>query len=123
MTLVRAKVMAYSAVKPVFDEAAPVAASRTAGCGKLKRTISCNGSRSQGGREDKSAWRAPEKYFERRMFTDGVMTMPDGAFVAYWGFEDPVGAPGQKTFPSPVIRVREGEVAHVKLETLCEQRQ
>ncbi len=54
------------------------------------------------------------------MFNDGIMTMPDGVEIPYWGFEDPVAAPGQKTFPSPMVRMREGEVAHVKLETLCD---
>ncbi len=65
-----------------------------------------------------SSWQVPGKYFERRMFADGKLQMPDGAVVPFWGFEDPVAAPGQKLFPSPAIRLREGEVAHVKLETL-----
>lgn len=110
--------MAYSAVMPAVDEAALVAASARPGA-ENKSTASPAGP-THNGREEKCPLQAPEKYFERRMFTDGVMTMPDGAVVAYWGFEDPVAAPGQKTFPSPVIRLREGEVAHVKLETLCD---
>ncbi len=69
-------------------------------------------------RSQNSTWQAPAKYFERRMFTDGELQMPDGAVVPFWGFEDPIAAPGQKLFPSPAIRMREGEVAHVKLETL-----
>lgn len=51
------------------------------------------------------------------MFTDGLLTMPDGVEVPFWGFEDPAASPGQKTMLSPSIRVREGEVAHVRLET------
>jgi FtsP/CotA-like multicopper oxidase with cupredoxin domain len=57
-----------------------------------------------------------ERYFERRMFTDGVLTLPDGRLLPYWGFEDPVGAPGAKPFPSPLIRLNEGETAQVRLE-------
>lgn len=110
--------MAYSAVMPAVDEAALVAASARPGA-ENKSTASPAGP-THNGREEKSTWQAPEQYFERRMFTDGVMTMPDGAGVPYWGFEDPIAAPGQKTFPSPVVRMRVGEVAHVKLETLCD---
>jgi FtsP/CotA-like multicopper oxidase with cupredoxin domain len=61
---------------------------------------------------------APDHFFERRMFTDGVLAMPDGNRIPYWGFEDPVQAPGQKRLPSPMIRMREGETAQVRLEML-----
>jgi FtsP/CotA-like multicopper oxidase with cupredoxin domain len=60
----------------------------------------------------------PQRYFERRMFADGVLAMPDGTKVPYWGFEDPVVAPGVKSFPSPVIRLRESETAQIRLELL-----
>ena len=59
---------------------------------------------------------APERFFERRMFTDGMLVLPDGAHIPYWGFEDPVGAPGKKPLPSPLIRMREGETTQVRLE-------
>lgn len=59
---------------------------------------------------------APVRYFERRMFTDGTLIMPDGAHIPYWGFEDPINAPGIKSLPSPVIRMCEGETAQVRLE-------
>ncbi len=120
--------MAYSFLKPSAEEAALVEGEGQPGTEnqtiETSATATLHGRELHGRelhrREDKSAWRAPGKYFERRMFTDGVMTMPDGTDVAYWGFEDPVAAPGEKTFLSPVIRLREGEVAHVKLETLCD---
>ncbi len=56
-------------------------------------------------------------YFERKVFTDGVKTMPDGVRVNYWGFEDLIKAKGQMPFPSPIIRLQEGQLAHVRLET------
>jgi FtsP/CotA-like multicopper oxidase with cupredoxin domain len=60
----------------------------------------------------------PQQYFERRMFADGVLAMPDGAKIPYWAFEDPIAAPGVKAFPSPVIRLRENETAQIRLEML-----
>jgi FtsP/CotA-like multicopper oxidase with cupredoxin domain len=59
---------------------------------------------------------SPERLFERRMFTDGVLALPNGARLPYWGFEDPIGSPGRKSLPSPAIRVREGETAQFRLE-------
>jgi hypothetical protein len=61
---------------------------------------------------------APDHFFERRMFSDGVLAMPDGKQIPYWGFEDPIHAPGQRRLPSPMIRMREGETAQVCLEML-----
>ena len=66
---------------------------------------------------DTNGWRAPERTFERRMFADGTMRMPDGELVRYWGFEDPTLAPGRKSFPAPLIRAQEGENIHITLET------
>jgi FtsP/CotA-like multicopper oxidase with cupredoxin domain len=63
------------------------------------------------------AWQRPQIRFERRMFADGLLTMPDGAEVHFWGFEDPAAAPAKKCMLSQPIRVREGQVVHVKLET------
>ena len=60
----------------------------------------------------------PNQYFERRMFADGVLALPDGARLPYWGFEDPISAPGLKSLPSPVIRMREGATAQIRLEML-----
>ena len=58
----------------------------------------------------------PDRFFERRMFTDGLLSLPDGKQLPYWGFEDPVNAAGVKAFPSPLIRMREGETSQVRLE-------
>ena len=55
-------------------------------------------------------------FFERRMFSDGILSLPDGARVPYWGFEDPSGATGHRSMPSPLIRMREGETAQVRLD-------
>jgi hypothetical protein len=54
-------------------------------------------------------------YFERKVFTSEDLKMPDGNKVRYWGFEDPLKAPGVRPFPSPLIRVQEGDLVHVKL--------
>ncbi len=62
-------------------------------------------------------WELAKVYFERKVFTDGNWTFFDGVNVPYWGFEDLIKAKGAKPFPSPVIRLREGELAHVKMET------
>ncbi len=56
-------------------------------------------------------------YFERDVFTNGVMTMPDGFQLEYWGFEDTLRRKGARVLPSPVIRLKEGQLAHVKLKT------
>jgi FtsP/CotA-like multicopper oxidase with cupredoxin domain len=62
-------------------------------------------------------WQTAPVYFERRVFTDGLWKFADGKTVPHWGFEDRIRAPDQKPYPSPLIRLREGELAHVKLET------
>ncbi|MDX2156496.1 MAG: multicopper oxidase domain-containing protein [Hyphomicrobiaceae bacterium] len=62
-------------------------------------------------------WMTATNYFERKVFTDGLWRFPDGKSVKHWGFEDPIKLKGQRLFPSPLIRLREGELAHVKLET------
>jgi len=61
-------------------------------------------------------WQRPSAYFERQMFTDGELAMPDGAVIRFWGFQDPRSADQAKRLPSPIIRVREGETVHIKLE-------
>jgi FtsP/CotA-like multicopper oxidase with cupredoxin domain len=59
-----------------------------------------------------------DQHFERRMFSDGILVLPDGARLPYWGFEDPLSHARAKLLPSPIIRMREGETAQVRLETL-----
>jgi hypothetical protein len=63
-----------------------------------------------------SGWQKPDRYIERRMFTDGEMTMPDGETIRYWGFQDPRTCDQTKCLPSPAIRVQEGECVQIKLE-------
>jgi hypothetical protein len=62
-------------------------------------------------------WDTAKVYFERRVFTDGLWKFADGKTVKHWGFEDRIKAKDQKPYPSPLIRLRQGELAHVKLET------
>ncbi len=59
---------------------------------------------------------SPSRYIERKMFTDGLLAMPDGVNLPFWGFEDPLRAPGRKSLPSPLIRVKDGEDVRVRLE-------
>jgi FtsP/CotA-like multicopper oxidase with cupredoxin domain len=62
-------------------------------------------------------WETAKVYFERKVFTDGSWRFADGKIVTHWGFEDLVKAKGAKPYPSPLIRLREGDLAHVKMET------
>lgn len=66
--------------------------------------------------QSKSGWIEPAAIFERRMFSDGRMKMPDGATIDFWGFSDPRDPDAKRTLPSPLIRVREGECVQIKLE-------
>jgi len=61
-------------------------------------------------------WKRANVYFERKVFGE-KLRMPDGVEVDYWGFEDPLRGNGARPFPSPVIRVQEGDLVHVKLQT------
>ncbi len=54
----------------------------------------------------------PDIAFERDFFNDKLV-MPDGNEVDYWGFEDERGT---RSFPSPTIRVREGQIVHNTLK-------
>jgi len=59
---------------------------------------------------------SPDISFVRQVSTSGQLMAPDGAKLRYWSFEDP--ASGVKApYPSPLLRVREGQVVHVKLLT------
>lgn len=62
-----------------------------------------------------AADQATVRMFERSMFTGGIMTMPDGQTIRHWGFEDPIGKSPKRAFPSPIIRVNQGEKLNVKL--------
>jgi FtsP/CotA-like multicopper oxidase with cupredoxin domain len=52
--------------------------------------------------------------FTRSFFSSGKAIMPDGVEVQVWGFADEKDG---KPFPSPQIRLMEGELAQVKLNT------
>jgi FtsP/CotA-like multicopper oxidase with cupredoxin domain len=62
-------------------------------------------------------WMTATVYFERKVFGNGEWTFPDGVKVKYWGFEDTLKAPGAQPYPSPIMRLRTGEIAHVRMET------
>ena len=60
----------------------------------------------------------PDISFVRKVFASGKITMPDGRELRHWGFEDDADDDsGGESLPSPLIRVREGQVVHVTLET------
>lgn len=62
----------------------------------------------------------PDISFVRQVVSSGQLTAPNGARLRYWAFEDPAN-PVRTPYPSPLIRVREGEVVHVKLLTAKNQ--
>lgn len=54
--------------------------------------------------------------FSRGIYMDGCMTMDDGKTVTIWGFTDTAnGGMGGYQFPSPPIRVTEGQIVHTTL--------
>lgn len=61
----------------------------------------------------------PDRRFVRQVYNSLEMRMPDGKRVQFWGFRDPDarGSDGDQPFPSPLIRVREGEVVHTELKS------
>jgi FtsP/CotA-like multicopper oxidase with cupredoxin domain len=57
----------------------------------------------------------PDIAFVRKVHSGAKVKMPDGVEVRFWGFEDPTSGVS-KPFPSPTIRVRQGQVVHTRLE-------
>ena len=60
-------------------------------------------------------WQTSNAYFERKSFNEATLAMSDGTLINHWGFEDTLRAKGVRSFPSPLIRVQEGDMVHVKL--------
>ncbi len=58
----------------------------------------------------------PDITFIRDVHTGADVKMPDGRKIRFWGFEDPRSSI-RRPFPSPMIRVREGQVVHTTLNT------
>lgn len=56
----------------------------------------------------------PDVTIVREVHSGGRVTMPDGRRIRFWGFDDPESDVG-KAFPSPLIRVREGQVVHTRM--------
>ncbi len=58
----------------------------------------------------------PDVVFNRGIYMNGSMTMDDGNSVRIWGFTDGGGMGGMGgQFPSPPIRVTEGQIVHTRL--------
>lgn len=57
----------------------------------------------------------PDVTFNRAVYMGGSMRMDDGRSVTIWGFTDgSMGGMMSGPFPSPAIRVREGQIVHTK---------
>ncbi len=56
----------------------------------------------------------PDVSFNRGIYMNGSMQMDDGNSVRVWGFTDGGGGMGGQ-FPSPAIRVTEGQIVHTNL--------
>jgi len=61
----------------------------------------------------------PDITFERGIYMNGSMRMDDGQSVTIWGFTEGggggMGGMGGTTFPSPPIRVTQGQIVHTRL--------
>ncbi|MFQ5627131.1 MAG: multicopper oxidase domain-containing protein [bacterium] len=58
----------------------------------------------------------PDVFIKREFFDSSKITMPDGNDVEFWGFEDPDDPSTKGSVPSPLIRVREGQILHCELK-------
>ena len=57
----------------------------------------------------------PDISFNRSAHMNGSMIMDDGTSVEMWGFSDGGGMMGGGPFPSPAMRVTEGQIVHTVL--------
>ncbi|MBI5741127.1 MAG: multicopper oxidase domain-containing protein [Nitrospirae bacterium] len=58
---------------------------------------------------------APTVTLARNLLVTIKHPLPDGSTVPMWVIEDPDDPVGGQVFPSPTIRVREGDVVHVRV--------
>ncbi|MEY2532213.1 MAG: hypothetical protein QOF29_123 [bacterium] len=56
----------------------------------------------------------PDIEFFRKVYGNGKLRTYDGTVLNHWGFEDERGT---QTIPSPLMRVREGQIVHVTLKS------
>jgi FtsP/CotA-like multicopper oxidase with cupredoxin domain len=56
----------------------------------------------------------PDIEFFRKVYGNGKLRAYDGTILNHWGFEDEHGT---QTIPSPLMRVREGQIVHVTLKS------
>jgi FtsP/CotA-like multicopper oxidase with cupredoxin domain len=61
----------------------------------------------------------PDVSFVRQVHNGADVTMPDGRSVRFWSFSDPnaTGADADKPFPSPIMRVRQGQIVHSTIKS------
>jgi FtsP/CotA-like multicopper oxidase with cupredoxin domain len=80
-------------------------------------TFGCNVFQTSPATPDKLT---PDIVFRRAVHTDLRMLCPDGRRIDVWGFADPTSSdPIMRTapYPSPTIRVRQGQLVHTILTT------
>jgi FtsP/CotA-like multicopper oxidase with cupredoxin domain len=56
----------------------------------------------------------PDIEFYREVYGNGKLRVYDGTTLNHWGFED---EKGERSIPSPLMRVREGQIVHVTLKS------
>ena len=56
----------------------------------------------------------PDITFYREIYGNGKLRLYDGSELRHWGFED---ERGRRSLPSPLIRVREGQIVHTQLKS------
>jgi FtsP/CotA-like multicopper oxidase with cupredoxin domain len=68
----------------------------------------------------------PNVVFERGIYMNGSITMDDGNIITVWGFTDGAAnamggagmGVGNQPFPSPAMRLTEGQIAHTRLNVM-----
>jgi hypothetical protein len=93
----------------------PVDWSRTGVNGDTYQTFGCNVFNADP--INTPDWMTADVYFERKVFNEDFVPMFDGNLLKFWGWEDPIKAPLVKKVPGPMIRLKENQLAHVKLRS------